>query len=60
MIFFFKGIDFNKTGERSDWLTLALFDDCTFDDYQGKEWIDKLTDEDGSSRIITGKGLRLD
>lgn len=41
-----------------DWLPLALFDDSTFDDYQGQEWIDKKIDEDNYHRIITGRGLK--
>ncbi|KAL4427402.1 hypothetical protein ABPG74_009674 [Tetrahymena malaccensis] len=55
-----EGIDFNKQGDQAEWLPLDLFDDNTFDDYQGREWVDRLQDEDGNSRIMIGKGLKYD
>lgn len=55
-----EGIDFNKQNNSSQWLPLELFDDTTFDDYQNKEWIERLLDDDGNYRIMTAKGLYYD
>lgn len=48
-----QGVDFNTRNVSVEWLKLQYFDDESYDDYSGDEWIQKMVDEDNVKRIIT-------